>query len=36
MCPAKQGKMEDTETFIAPLEVNAESGLIEKGKIDYP
>ena len=36
MCPAKQGKMEDTETFIAPLEVNKVSGLIEKGKIDYP
>jgi len=35
MCPAKQGKIEDTNTFISTLEVNAATNEIEKGKIDY-
>jgi len=35
MCPAKQGKIEDTETFINPVKVDATTGQVDKAKIDY-
>ena len=35
MCPAKQGKIEDTETFINQVTVDATTGDVEAAKIDY-
>ena len=34
MCPAKQGKVEDTEAFIKPVTVDS-TGDIVGAKIDY-
>lgn len=35
MCPAKQGKIEDTETFINEVKVNASNDKIENASKDF-
>lgn len=35
MCPAKQGKVEDTETFIQPVEIDPTSEKSDKAKKDH-
>jgi len=35
MCPAKQGKIEDTEAFINPVKANPKTDEVENAKTDY-